>query len=285
MLSLGFSCRFPKARDAEGFWNLLEQGGDAIEEVPGDRWQIEAYYDPDPEAPGKMYTRYGGFLEQVDRFEPQFFGISPREALQMDPQQRLLLEVAWEALERAGLAANALVGTKTGVFVGISTSDYAQILGTQGDEAINAYLGSGTAHSATVGRISYALGLEGPNLAIDTACSSSLAALHQACQSLRTGDCDVALAGGVNAILTPAATITFSKARMLAADGRCKTFDAAADGYVRGEGCGVVVLKRLADAQRDGDPILAVLRGSAVNQDGAQRRTYRSQWSGAGASD
>ena len=267
---IGLACRVPGASDSDAFWRLLDQGVDAIGEIPADRFDVEDYYDPDPDAPGKITTRWGGFLDQIGAaFDPQFFGIAPREAVSMDPQQRLLLEVSWEALEHAALAPARLRGSRTGVFVGISSFDYAQLLASQDEATIDAYLGTGVAHSASVGRVSYVLGLEGPNLAIDTACSSSLVAVHQACQSLLAGESDLALAGGVNVILTPTATISLSKARMLAPDGRCKTFDATADGFARGEGCGIVVLKRLADATRDGDRILAVIRGSAVNQDGA----------------
>ena len=265
---VGLSCRFPGGDNPEAFWRLLEQGREAIGEIPRDRWDIDAYYDPDPAAPGKMYVRRGGFLEGIDRFDAAFFGIVPREAVSLDPQQRLLLEVAWEALEHAGLAAERLAGSRTGVFIGICVSDYASVCWRAGQAAVDAYLSTGTALSVAAGRLSYLLGLQGPSLAIDTACSSSLVAVHQACRSLRSGECDRALAGGVNLMLTPATTINFCKARMLAPDGRCKTFDAAADGYVRGEGCGVVVLKRLCDAQRDGDRVLALIRGSAVNQDG-----------------
>ncbi len=266
---VGYGLRFPGGPDAEAFWHLLESGLDPIAEVPADRWNIDAYFDPDPDAPGKMVTRVGGFLSEIDCFDAGLFGISPREAASMDPQHRLLLEVTWEALERAGQAPQGLRGSRTGVFVGIASSDYAQLVAGRGEAAIDAYAGTGTAHSAGVGRISYVLGLEGPNVAIDTACSSALVAVHQACQSLRSGKSDLALAGGVNVILTPEPTLNFSKARMLAPDGRCKTFDATADGYVRSEGCGIVVLKRLKDARRDGDTVLALLRGSAVNQDGA----------------
>ncbi len=267
---VGVACRFPGGcDDPASFWALLEDGRDGIREVPPDRWDVDAYYDPDPEAPGKICTRYGGFLDRMDLFDPEFFGISPREAVSLDPQHRLLLEISWEALEAAGQAPGARLGSRTGVFMGLSTSDYGQLLAAQGEAAVDAYLGTGISHSAAVGRISYLLGLEGPNMAIDTACSSSLVAVHLACRSLLSRECDLALAGGVNAVLTPLAMINFSKARMLAPDGRCKSFDAAADGYARSEGCGAVVLKRLADAQRDGDPVLAVVRGSAVNQDGA----------------
>ena len=205
----------------------------------------------------------------MDQFDAKFFGISPREAASIDPQQRLLLEVAWLALEDAGIAPDRLLGSQTGVFVGVCTCDYAEILRSLGAEGIDAYRGSGTVHSVAAGRVSYALGLQGPAVAIDTACSSSLVAVHQACQALRAGECSTALAGGANLILSPEMMIWLSRARMLSPDGRCKTFDASADGFGRGEGVGVVVLKRLAEAERDGDRVLAVIRGSAVNQDGA----------------
>lgn len=268
---VGMSCRFPGgANDPEAFWQILQNGIDTITEVPSDRWSLEDYYDPDPEVPGKMYTRHGGFLQQIDQFDPQFFGISPREAVKLDPQQRLLLEVSWEALEQAGFISEQLAGSQTGVFVGITTNDYARLLMPAGDvNQLDAYYLTGNPLNAVAGRISYTLGLQGPCLAIDTACSSSLVAVHLACQSLRNGECTQAIAGGVNLILTPENTIALSKAKMLSADGRCKTFDGAADGIVRGEGCGVLVLKRLSDAITAGDPILAMIRGSAVNQDGA----------------
>ncbi len=265
---VGMGLRFPGGCDTpEAFWELLKAGGDAVGPIPAERWDLDAYYDADREAPGKMYTRHGAFLDGIDRFAPQFFGIAPREAEQMDPQQRLLLEVAWEALERAGQAPDRLAGSATGVFIGHCNSDYLRMLAADTDQ-VDVYLATGTAASVAAGRISYLLGLQGPSLAVDTACSASLVAVHLACRSLRSRECDLALAGGVNLILSPEINITFSKAGMLAPDGRCKTFDAAADGYVRGEGCAVVVLKRLSDALADGDPILAVIRGTAVNQDG-----------------
>ena len=240
---------------------------DAITEVPAERFDLHAFYDPDPAAPGKMNTRWGGFLEQVDQFDPHFFGISPREAARMDPQQRLLLEVAWEALEDAGQAAERLAGTQTGVFIGISNNDYGRI--QFGDpHRIDAYAGTGNALSIAANRISYLFDLRGPSMAIDTACSSSLVAVHLACRSLWNGESNLALAGGVNLILSPAITINFTKAGVMAPDGRCKAFDARANGYVRSEGAGVVVLKPLSRALADGDPIYAVVRGSAVNQDG-----------------
>ena len=267
---IGMACRFPGgADDPDSFWRLLKKGTDAIREVPPDRWDIDALYDPDPDAPGKMYSRHGGFLERADLFDADFFGISPREAVSMDPQQRLLLEVSWEALEDASQPTERLFGSPTGVFVGISTFDYASVsLGLKGRGGIDAYHVSGTVLSVAAGRLSYLLGLTGPCMSVDTACSSSLVGLHLACQSLRNRESSLALAAGVGLILAPEPSINFSKARMLAPDGRCKTFDAKADGYVRGEGCGVVVLKRFADALADGDRVLALIRGSAVNQDG-----------------
>ncbi|MEW6405184.1 MAG: beta-ketoacyl synthase N-terminal-like domain-containing protein, partial [Chloroflexota bacterium] len=264
---IGLSCRFPKAPDLQAFWELLRNGVDAISEVPAGRWNLDEFYSSDPGTPGKVTSRWGGFLDGIDLFDPQFFGISPREAARMDPQQRLLLEVAWEALENAFIPPTSLAGTRTGVFVGISSYDYSR-LQFDDPERIDAYAGTGNAHSIAANRLSYVFDLRGPSMAVDTACSSSLVATHLACQSLRNGESDLALAGGVNLILTPELTITFSQARMLSPDGRCKTFDAGADGYVRGEGCGVVILKRLSDAMRDGDTILALIRGSAVNQDG-----------------
>ncbi len=264
---IGLSCRFPKASNPQAFWELLRNGVDAISEVPADRWNVDTFYSPDPTVPGKVTSRWGGFLDEVDSFDPHFFGISPREAARMDPQQRLLLEVSWEALENAFVPPRSLTGSRTGVFIGISNFDYSRLQFDDPDK-IDAYAGTGNAHSIAANRISYLFDLRGPSMAVDTACSSSLVAVHLACQSLRNNESDLALAGGVNLILTPELTITFSQARMLAPDGRCKTFDAGADGYVRGEGCGVVVLKRLSDALRDGDNILALIRGSAVNQDG-----------------
>jgi len=249
---IGLGCRFPKAKNPQAFWSLLRSGVDAITKVPGSRWESE--------------NTWGGFLEQVDQFDPQFFSISPREAISMDPQQRLLLEVSWEALENAGLAAAGLVGSRGGVFIGISSGDYARLNGNLVNT--EAYYGTGNALSITANRLSYFLDWHGPSWAVDTACSSSLVAVHQACQSLSQGECHLALAGGVNLMLSPQLTLTFADAKMMAADGRCKTFDALADGYVRSEGCGVVVLKRLSDALADGDNIQAIIRGSAVNQDG-----------------
>jgi myxalamid-type polyketide synthase MxaE and MxaD len=264
---IGVGCRFPGANDPAAFWQLLRNGVDAIGEVPADRFDPHAFYDPDPATPGKMNTRWGGFLGQVDQFDPGFFGISPREALRMDPQQRLLLEVTWEALQDAGQVPEHLVGTQTGVFIGIATNDYGRLQWND-LERIDAYSGTGNALSIAANRISYLFDFRGPSLALDTACSSSLVAVHLACCSLRNGESTLALAGGVNLILSPAIAINFTKAGAMAPDGRCKAFDARANGYVRSEGAGVVVLKPLLQALADGDPIYAVIRGSAVNQDG-----------------
>ena len=247
---IGMGCRFPGANDPEEFWQLLREGKDAISQ--SDRWS-ESYW--------------GGFIKDLDRFDSQFFGITPREAQSIDPQHRLLLEVSWLALENAAIADSTLAGSNTGVFIGISSSDYVQLRLHHGTE-VDAYVGTGNAHSIAANRLSYLWDLKGPSLAVDTACSSSLVAVHLASQSLKTGECDLAIAGGVNLILSPELTQTFEMAGMMADDGRCKTFDASADGYVRGEGCGVIILKRLADARRDGDRILAVIKGSAIAQDG-----------------
>ncbi|MCC7361296.1 MAG: SDR family NAD(P)-dependent oxidoreductase [Anaerolineales bacterium] len=265
---IGLGCRFPGgANTPEAFWRLLHDGVDAISRVPAARWDAAALHDPDPAAPGKLTVQWGGFLDDVSGFDADFFGLAPREVERMDPQQRLFLEVAWDALESAGQTQTQLAGSATGVFVGVSTNDFQHLrLGDR--QAIGPYDGSGTAHSIVANRLSYLLNLQGPSVAVDTACSSSLVAVHLACQSLRLAECDLAVAGGVNVILTPEPLIALSKAQMLAPDGRCKTFDARANGYARGEGCGVVVLKRLADALAANDAVLAVIRGSAVNQDG-----------------
>ena len=247
---VGLGCRFPGANNPEEFWNLLIEGKSAIQKC--DRWEG---------------SQYGGFIADVDKFDPSFFGITPRETQRMDPQQRLLLEVSWEALENANIAPQSLAGSATGVFIGISSSDYNQLQHHYGTE-IDAYGGTGNAHSIAANRLSYFLDLKGPSLAVDTACSSSLVAVHLAGESLHRGECETAIVGGVNLILSPELSETFAKAGMIAADGRCKTFDADADGYVRGEGCGVVILKTLSAAQRDGDNILGIIKGSAINQDG-----------------
>lgn len=266
---IGVGCRVPGADSPDAFWRLLESGTDATSEVPRDRWDADAYYDPDPEAEGRITSRRGGFLREVDTFDAEFFGIAPREARGLDPQQRLLLEVSWEALEHAGIAADRLEGSATGVYVGMAASDYSNAQIKSADPALlNAHFASGIAHSMGSGRLSYLMGLQGPSVTIDTACSSSLVALHLACQALHASECRLALAGGVNLMLSPDLAVALSHSRMLAPDGRCKTFDAAADGFARGEGCGIVVLKRLRDAQADGDRVLALVCGTAVNQDG-----------------
>ena len=266
---IAVACRFPGSPDPDAYWDVLSGGVDAIREIPDDRFDIDEFYDSDQQTPGKIYTRNGGYLDSVDGFDPEFFGISPREAVWMDPQQRLMLEIAWEGIERAGYAPSSLRGSRTGVFVGVAANEYAHLMSGDSLENLEAYFITGNALNAIAGRVAFTLGLEGPAMAMDTACSSSLVAVHQASQALHSGDCDMALAGGVNILLSPASMVAASRARMLAPDGHCKTFDAAADGYVRGEGCGVLVLKRLSDAQRDGDRICAVIRSSAVNQDGA----------------
>ena len=267
---IGMACRLPgDVSSPEEFWEFLRHGGDGITDIPASRWDVARFYDPSPDAPGKMCTRRGGFLRDVDGFDAPFFGISPREAGSLDPQQRLLLEVGWEALENAGQQPARLAGTQTGVFVGVTTNDYSQLqMQHMAPEDLDAYLVTSSASTFAAGRLSYWLGISGPSLSVDTACSSSLVGIHLACLSLRAGDCSMALAGGVNLLLAPEPFVVLSRARMLSPDGVCKTFDVAADGYARGEGCGVVVLKRLSDAVTHGDRILALIPGSAVNQDG-----------------
>ncbi len=267
---IGMSCRFPGAPNLQEFWRLIEDGRSGVSEVPAERWNADAFYDPTGETPGKMSVRWAAFIDAPDQFDPQFFGITPREATRMDPQQRLLLEVAWEAMENAGRSAEELAGSRTGVFVGIGGTDYSKVGVPYDDyyQQIDAHLGTGNALSIAANRLSYVFDFHGPSAAVDTACSSSSLAIHLAVESLRRGESDTALAGGVNLILTPETTIAFSKARMLSPQGVCRPFDSRADGYVRGEGCGLVLLKRLSDAQRDGDNILAVIRATSVNQDG-----------------
>ena len=227
---VGMGCRVPGGvSDPDSFWRLLHDGVDAVTEIPRNRWDVDACYSADPDEPGKMYTRHGGFLERIDEFDSHFFGIAPREASTLDPQHRLLLEVAWEALEHGGQPIDALAGSQTGVFVGISGSGYLQLQLQRNDlEALETYVGTGGAVSAAAGRLSYVLGFHGPSVSIDTACSSSLVAIHLACQSLIGGECRMALAGGVNLILGPEHNVVLSRARMLAPDGRCKAFDASA---------------------------------------------------------
>ncbi len=293
---IGMSCRFAGADTPEACWSLLRDGRDMVTEVPPERWDVNAFYDPDPDAVGKSYTRWGSFLPDVRSFDADFFGISRREAMSLDPHQRLLLELAWEALESAGVAPASLTGTRTAVHVGMTSHDYGHLQSDSG-MAFNGgpYMASGFAHSMASGRLAYVLGLHGPATSIDTACSSSLVATHVAVQNLRNGEADVAIAAGVNLMLSPLGSILCSRARMMSFKGRCQTFDASADGYVRGEGGAVVVMKRLSDAARDGDHILAVVRGSALNQDGrssgltapngqAQQAVIRAALSNAGLS-
>ena len=267
---VGMACRLPGGvRDPESYWRLLAEGQDAVACVPADRWDAEAIYDPDTFARGRSYTREGGFVSGVREFDAELFRISGREARHLDPQQRFLLEVAWEALERAGQAPDRLTGSSTGVFVGLTNNDYGRLLmGRVDAAAADPFISLGNADSAASGRLSYFFGLEGPSVTIDTACSSSLVAIHLACQSLRLRECNAALACGVNLLLTPEVTILLCGAQVLSPDGRCKSFDSKADGYGRGEGCGVVFLKRLSDALASRDPVLAVIRGTAVNQNG-----------------
>jgi acyl transferase domain-containing protein/7-keto-8-aminopelargonate synthetase-like enzyme len=265
---VGMACRFPGGATPDAFWDFLARGGDAIQEIPPERWDVDAYYDPDPEARGKMYTRWGAFIPDFDQFSASFFGISPREAQYMDPQQRQLLEVHWEALESAGIVPQRLAQQQVGVFVGVGTTDYGDLQAALGAMGADAYNGTGGSHAAAAGRLSYLLGVRGPSLAVDTACSSSLVSVHLAIMSLRSGESDIALASGVNLNFAPDVFISLCKAKMLSPDGHCKAFDARANGYVRGEGCGVLVLKRLSDALADGDNIVALLRGSATNHNG-----------------
>lgn len=266
---VGMGCRYPGGIDSpNSFWQALVEARDCIGDV-GKRWNLDKYYDPDPTVPGKICSRYLGMVDDVMMFDPAFFGISPREAKAMDPQQRILLEVMWHALSDAGLSKDAMAGSKTGVYIGIGAQDYSTVqaaLGSLGE--VTAYDGTGNALSIAAARISYWLNLTGPSMAIDTACSSSLVAVHLAMQSLRSGESEAAIVGGVNVITNPATSVVFSQAQMLAPDGRCKTFDQSADGYVRAEGCGVLVLKKLSDALESNDRIYGVLRGSSVNQDG-----------------
>ena len=265
---VGMACRFPGGADLAAFWEQLEAGRNTVAAVP------EGQARPDgesgtPASDALGACRWGGYLDDIDQFDASFFRIAPVEARPLDPQQRLLLETSWEALEEAGIDPEGLQGSRTGVFAGVSTNDYRDVLSTGPRELADFYTITGNSHSTAIGRVAFTLGLEGPAIAVDTACSSSLVALHQAVVSLQRGESDLALAGGVNVILSPIGTEVFARAGVLSPDGRCKTFDAAADGFVRGEGCAMVVLKRLSDAEAAGDRIWAVVRGSAVNQDGA----------------
>ena len=268
---IGMGCRFPGGlNDVESFWKFLIEGGDAVVEVPSDRWNIDRFYDPEPGIPGKSIAKEAGFIDGLDQFDPQFFGISPREAPYIDPQQRLLLETAWEAMEDAGIVLDQQTGTNIGVFAGVSHTDYQSIQVSASDRAgISPHSSTGNAHSIAANRISYCFNLYGPSLAMDTACSSALTAVHVACEQLRAGACDIALAGGVTVMINPDGFIGFSQAGMLSPDGRCKAFDADANGFVRGEGAGMVALKPLSKAIADNDPVYAVIAGSGTNQDGS----------------
>ncbi len=265
---VGLAGRFPGAPTLAALWPLLASGRDAVRDVPPGRWDASSYVAAAPGAPGCMVTSRGGYLDGVDQFDPGFFGISAREAAFMDPQQRLVLEVVWEALEDAGIAPASLLGSRTGVFIGISNYDYNRLI-CRRREQLDAYASTGTILAIAANRVSYLFNLRGPSLAVDTACSSSLVALHLARQSLLAGECDLALCGGVNLILSPEVSVILSQGGLLSPSGRCHSFDAAADGYVRGEGCGVAVLARLDDARRRRDRVRALVLGSAVNQDGA----------------
>lgn len=285
---IGVGIRFPgSGSDLERFWQMIVDGRDAITRVPSDRWDREAFYAPDGGVPGRMNTRHAAFLDELRRFDADFFDISPREAVRMDPQQRLFLETAWHALEHAGIPRAEIAGTDAAVFIGVHThsTDY-QAMQFGSLDRVDSYSASGTAHEMISARLAYWLDLHGPSMAVNTACSSSLAAVHLACRALQAGESSLAIVGGVNLLLKPTSTVAAAQLDLLSPDGRCKTFDASADGMGRGEGCGVVVLKGLTAARRDGDRILAVIRGSAMNQDGktngltapnglAQRRVLR----------
>lgn len=290
---IGMACRLPGGIDSpEQLWDALLRGHDLVTEVPGDRWDADDYFDPDPRAPGRSVSRWGGFLADVTGFDPEFFGIGEREATAIDPQHRLLMQTSWEAVEHAGLPPTSLTGSPTGVFFGLCHDDYAHLTDAAGALG-DAYGFTGTALSMASGRVSYALGLRGPSITVDTACSSSLVAVHLACRSLQEQESDLALAGGCMVMLEPQLFASASGQGMLSPTGRCRPFDAGADGFVRSEACAVVLLKRLPDALRDGDRILAVVRGTAVNQDGrtdtvtapsedAQALAYRSALAAAG---
>ncbi|WAN68825.1 type I polyketide synthase [Moorena producens JHB] len=291
---IGMGCRFPGAKNPEAFWELLCNGIDAITEVPASRWDNELFYDADISKPGKTNSRWGGFLEQVDRFDPHFFGISPRETQTMDPQQRLLLELAWEALEDAGQPPEELAGTPTGVFMGVSSFDYYELI-AQNPSNFSTYTGTGNLNCINANRLSYFFDFHGPSMAIDTACSSSLVAVHLACQSLWSAESTLALVGGVHIVTSPWMSVAYAQGGFMAADGRCKTFDAKADGYVRSEGAGLVILKPLSQALANRDRIYALVKGSAVNQDGysngltapnplAQEAVLRAAYKNAGVS-
>src|SRR5690606_33251117 len=263
---LSMACRFPGGVDSpEALWRMLDAETDGITDLPPGRWNIDGLYDPDTSAPGRAYTFRGGYIDGLDRFDAAFFGIGPREAAVMDPQQRIMLQLAWEAIERSGRDPRTLHGSRTGVYLGLYSTGY---LADPAPEQLNGQVGTGLSPSVASGRISYTLGLHGPAVSVDTACSSSIVAVHQAVQALRAGECDAALAGGVTLLMSPTPHIELSRLGVLSRRGKCAPFSAEADGTVWAEGAGMILLKRLADARRDGDRVLAVIRGSAVNQDG-----------------
>ena len=265
---IGMACRLPGGIESpEQLWQAVLSGQDLITEIPSDRWDGDEHYDAERGVPGRSVSRCGGFLDDVAGFDAAFFGIGEREATAIDPQHRLLLETAWEAVEHAGIVPTSLVGTATGVFVGLSHDDYT-VLTRDAGALDQAYSFTGTPFSMASGRISYTLGVRGPSMTVDTACSTGLLTVHLACRSLNEGESELALAGAAMVMLTPSVTASASAQGMLSPNGRCRAFDVGADGFVRSEGCGVVLLKRLADAERDGDRILAVIRGTAANQDG-----------------
>ena len=290
---IGMACRLPGGIDSpDQLWEALLRGDDLVTEVPPERWDTDEYYDPEPGVPGRTVSKWGAFLDDIAGFDPEFFGIGEREATAMDPQHRLLLETSWEAMEHAGLNPATLAGSQTGVFVGLTHADY-QLLAADANALEGPYGFTGTNFSMASGRIAYALGVHGPAITVDTACSSGLLAVHLACRSLHEGESDLALAGGATAMLEPRKITSESAQGMLSPTGRCHAFDVAADGFVPAEGCAVVLLKRLPDALRDGDRILAVVRGTAANQDGrtvniatpsvsAQIAAYRAALAAAG---
>ena len=290
---VGLACRFPKAPNAGAFWRMLCEGGDGIGPVPPERWDADAFFSEDPKAPGKTTSRTGGFIEDIDRFDPQFWGISPREAVQIDPQQRILLELAYEALEDAGIASASLSRSDTAVYVGVMNNDYLRYQTAEDYRRIDVHTGGGAGFCMLANRLSYHFDFNGPSMAVDSACSSSLVAIFEGCHALWSGRSQLALAGGSNLMLDPIFNVFYAKGGLLSPDGRCRTFSAKAAGIGRGEGAGLVVLKRLADAQRDGDEVYAVVRGGAVNHDGrsngmtapnrwAQEKLLRTAWSHAG---
>ncbi len=290
---IGMACRLPGGIDSPDLlWEALLRGDDLVTEIPADRWDADEYYDPEPGVRGRSVSRWGGFLDDIAGFDSEFFGIAEREATAIDPQHRLLLETSWEAVEHAGLAPKSLAGSLTGVFVGLAHDDYASVTSDAG-ALDDAYAFTGTPFSMASGRVAYAMGLRGPAITVDTSCSSGLLAVHMACRSLQDGESNLALAGGCSVMLEPRTSASASGLGMLSPTGRCRTFDVAADGFVRSEGCAVVMLKRLLPALADGDRILAVLRGTAANQDGrtdniltpsldAQEVVYRAALAAAG---